>query len=97
MQQLAREFTEGNYRYTQVMRQGMRAIYAQHHQHAPVTRYEVVTIRIIPETVWPDGHVTPVHEGYPGSRAWGTHGFTCYTLREAETLLASLPRLGETA
>ena len=89
MQPIATDFSEGNYQYTQLARQGMWAIYRQQHRQAPVMRYEVIKIRVVPETVWPNGTTTPEREVYPGASTWGRAGWTCYSLAEAQALLAA--------
>ena len=88
MQPLETTFDLGNYRHTQLYREGMWAIYEQRHKEADVMRYEVIRIRIAPEKVWPNGSVTPEREAYPGSSVWGRDGWTCFTRQEADTLLA---------
>ena len=47
MQPIALQFDEGNYRYTQIAREGEVAIYEQRHKEADVVRYEVVKIRVV--------------------------------------------------
>lgn len=94
IQPLTTAFTEGNYRYTQIERQGDIAIYRQQHKDNPkVVRYEVMRIRIAPEHLWPDGRVTPKREAYPGASQWGNVAFTCYSLDES---MAVFHRLGLT-
>ena len=89
MQPIATDFTEGNYRFTQVERRGDFAIYQQQHRQAPgVIRYEVVKIRVQPEHTWPDGRTSPEREVYPSSSSWGTLGYTVYRIEEAQSLLA---------
>jgi hypothetical protein len=88
MQTVSETFTEGSYRYAQVVRQGVWAIYSQTHKENPaVVRYEVVRIRIVKAHVWPNGTETPEHEGYPGATRWGVDGFTTHALEEAQALL----------
>jgi hypothetical protein len=74
-------------------RHGDIAIFAQTHKVGQVTRYEVVRIRIQPAHTWPDGHVTPEREAYPGASAWGRDAFTCHTLAEALALARQLQGL----
>jgi hypothetical protein len=100
MQPLATEFEDRTYRYRLVtrtgsyatyMRTGSYAIYRQEHKEsAKAIRFEVIRIRVQPEHTWPNGAVSPERETYPGSAAWGRDGFTCFTLPEAESLLADL-------
>lgn len=90
MQPLPLEFTEGHYRYTQVTRQGMLAIYQQSHLQGTMTRYEVVRIREMAEHTWPRGNTTPAHEFYPNVSRWGVDAWTCFSRQEADALLATL-------
>jgi hypothetical protein len=91
MQPLDTAFEEGRFRYTQLERQGDIAIYEQQHKENPtVIRYEVVRIRVVPETLWPNGRTTPEREAYPGASSWGRLGFTAFSLDEARTLAAGL-------
>jgi hypothetical protein len=55
-----------------------------------VDRYEVVKIRVRPAHTWPNGTTTPAHEAYPGAQSWGTLGWTCFTLADAQTLAQQL-------
>ena len=84
----AQTFQQGRFHYTQVRREGAWAIFMQVHQPTGRTRWEVVRIRAMDDHTWPNGTTTPAHECYPASGAWGTDGFTCFTLAGAETLLA---------
>jgi hypothetical protein len=90
MQPLPTTFEDRTFRYQQVERRDNLAIFTQTHKTGKVVRYEVVRIRISPAHTWPNGDVSPERETYPGSAAWGHDGFTCFTLREAEALLAEL-------
>jgi hypothetical protein len=88
-------FDDATFRYVQVSRVGMLAIYRQTHKAGLVDRYEVVKIRIRPAHTWPDGHTTPEHEAYPGASSWGQLGWTVRTLPEAEALMQQLQRAEE--
>ena len=91
MESLVESFEEGRYRYRQIERHGMLAIFEQQHKDNPrVVRYEVVRIRIQRAHTWPDGTVTPEKEAYPPSSAWGTSGWTFYTLDAARAHLQTL-------
>jgi len=95
MQPLDTAFEEGRFRYTQLERQGDIAIYEQQHKENPtVIRYEVVRIRVVPETLWPNGRTTPEREAYPGASSWGRLGFTCFSMDEAKALAAGLQSQG---
>ena len=88
MQTVQMTFDLGNYRHTQIYRDGMWAIYEQQHKAADVRRYEVVRLRVVPPTTWPNGTTSPEREIYPSSSEWGRMGWTCFSRAEAETLLA---------
>ena len=90
MQPVSAHFTERRFTYVQLRRQGMVALYQQTHNEGGAVRYEVVRLRVQPERTWPDGHVTPEREAYPGATAWGRDGFTCFTLEEATEVMTRL-------
>ena len=78
------------FRYDQIMRQGNVAIFTQTHKVSGVVRYEVVRIRIAREHTWPNGHITPEHEVYPGDNTWGRDGRTFFHLSNAEHCFCAL-------
>jgi hypothetical protein len=90
MQPLPTTFEDRTFCYQQVERYNDLAIFTQTHKTGDVTRYEVVRIRVSPAHTWPNGTISPEREVYPGSATWGRDGFTCFTLPEAQTLLADL-------
>ena len=90
MQTVALHFEDQTFTYTQLAREGMYALYEQHHKRGDVRRYEVVRLRVRPAHTWPDGTTTPEHEAYPGSHAWGRDGWTFHTRPEAETYFHQL-------
>jgi len=92
MQPIALEFSEGHYVHRQIRREGMLAIYEQRHKDADVRRYEVVRLHIQRARTWPNGQTTPEQEVYPSPSAWGSAGWTCFTLLEAEALFADLQK-----
>lgn len=96
MHPLPTHFDDATFHYTQIVRQGAYAIYAQRHKAGQAIRYEVVRIRERPAHTWPNGDTTPAHEAYPGATAWGREGFTAFTLAAAQRLFTTLQRKGET-
>jgi len=91
MQPISTTFTDRQFSYTQIEREGNIAIYAQQYKDNPkVTRYEVVRLRVVPPTTWPNGDVSPEREVYPSSSQWGTMGWTCFSLPEAQALARML-------
>jgi hypothetical protein len=93
MQPVSTDFTDRTFRYTHIERHGDVAIYAQTHKVSQIQRFEVVIIRKRSEKTWPDGSVTPPHEAYPSASAWGSDGFTFYTLTAAQAFAATLTQV----
>jgi hypothetical protein len=87
---LATQFADSVFTYTQIERQGALAIYRQTHKASQAERYEVVKSRVRPAHTWPNGTTTPAHEAYPGAGSWGTLGWTCFTLADAQALAQQL-------
>jgi hypothetical protein len=87
---LPTSFEDRLFRYTQVERHGMLAIFRQTHKASGYDRFEVVKIRIGAEHTWPNGTTSPEREAYPGASSWGVYGWTCFTLPEAQALAAQL-------
>jgi hypothetical protein len=81
---------DSTFTYDQVMREGDVAIFRQVHKVSKIERFEVVQIRVRAAQEWPDGRVTPEHEAYPGTNSWGTLGFTCFSLADAQALAQQL-------
>lgn len=90
MEPIPRTFTESGFRYDQIQREGMLAIYTQTRIHSGVVRYEVVRLGIQRAHTWPNGTETPEKEAYPPASAWGQRGWTFYSLADAQTHLAQL-------
>lgn len=95
MQPLALTFEDATFRYAQVSRVGMIAIYTQTHKAGRAVRHEVVLVQQWEAHTWPNGTTTPAHEGYPGASTWGREGFTCFGLSEAQAKAHQLARADE--
>jgi hypothetical protein len=97
MEVIAEHFEDGTFRYDQIERQGMVAMYIQTHKRSGIKRYEVVILHIQHAHVWQGGTYTPEKEAYPASSAWGKQGWT-YQTRSAAltnyTMLALRPASG---
>ena len=83
-------FTDRTFRYDQIARQGMLAIYRQTHNVSGIQRYEVVKISTHPAQVWPNGAESPEREAYPGANAWGRLGWTFHTHASAQNYFHAL-------
>ena len=92
MENLAEHFEDGIFRYDQIERQGMVALYMQTHKASGIKRYEVVILHIQLAHTWPNGIVTPEKEAYPASGSWGQHGWTHMLRDTALTQYATLAR-----
>jgi hypothetical protein len=84
MHELPTLFTQGHWLYTQVERHGDVALYRQSHQDVDVARYEVIRVRHHPARKLPMGRIAEAGEYYPTSSEWGQHGWTHFTLTEAQ-------------
>ena len=83
MQIVEEHFEDGTFRYDQIERQGMKALYSQTHKTSGIQRYETVILRVKKAGIAPGGYDIPEREAYPTSREWGLYGWTFYTLSEA--------------
>lgn len=91
------EFTRDGYQYRQVRREGLLAIYSQRKGGATYS-YEVIIIQQRPaEKIVAREY--PPRETMPSPEQWGTSGWTCLTLADAqkrfETLLQTPQISGE--
>lgn len=68
----------------QIHRKGMVAIYQK--TKGQYVGYEVVLIRQRDEYEIA-GKVVPAAECYPSNESWGTHGWTCATMKDAQEKL----------
>jgi hypothetical protein len=76
-----------------VERRGAAAIYVDCFN---LEHFEVIRIRAVAETTWPNGRTTPAREVYPGTSSWGsdawtyTRGSHSHPLRSARARLMRL-------
>ena len=95
MRELPVEWSEGKWTYTQVSRHGDVAIYRQKHKEGPAERFEVVLVQhLAKDREMPHGRVIEAGEYYPGASVWGTHGWTHFTLAEAQAQASELVARG---
>ncbi len=66
-----------------IWRQGNVAIFSRSVPGQAPHEYEVVIVRIAPESVSPSGAVVPVREEYPGSSKWGRLGWSLPSREQA--------------
>lgn len=71
---LSTEFTSKGSTFRQLKRLGKVALYSRGPRDK-VHGYEVIRIKDVPETTWPNGNMTPAHEGYPGDNEFGAKGW----------------------
>lgn len=86
MDELSKEFTYKKFIYSQVLREGLIAIYKYTDPNWKSKSYcfDTVVINIIPETTYPNGIFVSEHESYPKDRAWGITAWTFTTLEDAK-------------
>ena len=82
MKKLDKEFESSNFKFKQIHREKMFAIYERHHISSENKHFE--TIKIQSHNGYEiAGNKIPPSECYPTSNSWGTHGFTCLTKKAA--------------
>ena len=87
MEVLRTTFEDPVFRYTQMERRGLLAIYSQTHKASSVRRYELIMIQQKAAHTWPTGDTTPAHEAYPSARQLGQYGWTFFTEAAARVAL----------
>ena len=88
MKPLDLEISYAGHYSVQIWREGDVAVYARSltPKHQP-HELELVFIKSVPDTTWPDGRVTPAHEAFPGPSEWGRMGFS-FPIRCKDPVLA---------
>lgn len=90
MNNLKIEFSENGLFLQQVKRTQHTAMYSVHlEKGSPITGYEVIRIRIIPEEKI-KGTIIPEHERYPGNEKFGKDGFSWITREQAERCFSEM-------
>ena len=84
------QFNKKGFVYTQLKREGARAIFEQTRPDSAVHNYEVVKIGRHNGYVMGGVTIEP-SETYPGSSLWGITAWTCTSLDAAMQRYASLP------
>jgi hypothetical protein len=85
MKTLEKKFTNKNFSYKQITREGNIAIYEQKliDDQATTSRYEVIIIRSH-NGYEINGNKIAASEMYPSANQWGQLGWTCLTLEDAQ-------------
>ena len=83
MKKLDKEFESAGYKYKQIHREGMYAIYERKHidSNSP-PHYESIKIQSH-DGMEIAGKKLPPSEFYPSSNSWGRHGFTSINRKSA--------------
>lgn len=91
MRQLEKKFKKNGCLFTQVKREGQKAIFSLAYPDHPerVIGYETVTIKQIPETEM-FGKLVEAHEALPGKEEFGRLGWSFSDLEAAEAKLVEL-------
>lgn len=82
MKKLDKEFESSSFKFKQIHRENMFAIYERHHISSEKKHYEAIKIQSH-NGYEIAGNKIPPSECYPTSNSWGTHGFTCLTKKAA--------------
>ena len=84
------QFKKKGFVYTQLKREGKRAIFQQTRAGSAVNNYEVVKIGRHNGYVMGGMNIEPA-ETYPGSSLWGITAWTCSSIDAAMTRYEALP------
>jgi hypothetical protein len=76
MKKLDKDFESAGFKYKQIHRENMYAIYERHHNTSEIKHFEVIKIQSH-NGLEIAGNKIPPSEYYPSSNSWGTNGFTC--------------------
>ena len=82
MKKLDKEFESSSFKFKQIHREKMFAIYERHHISSENKHYEARKIQSH-NGYEIAGNKIPPSECYPTSNSWGPHGFTCLTKKAA--------------
>ena len=87
MKKLDKEFESAGFKYKQIHREDMFAIYERGYINTTKDpHYEAIKIQSH-NGMEIAGNKIPPSEYYPSSNSWGRHGYTCVTKKEAYTRL----------
>jgi hypothetical protein len=76
------QFKKKGFNYTQLKRDGMKAIYQQTRADSSLNNYEVVKLGRHNGYVMGGSYIEP-SETYPGSSLWGITAWTCCSIDDA--------------
>ena len=83
MKKLDKEFESAGYKYKQIHREGVYAIYERKHINSTKDpHYEAIKVQSHNGMVIA-GNKIPPSEFYPSSNTWGRLGYTCQTKKQA--------------
>jgi hypothetical protein len=82
MKKLNKEFESAGFKYKQIHREGMFAIYERKYIENANKHYESIKIQSH-NGMEIAGKKLPPSEFYPSSNSWGRHGYTCLTKQDA--------------
>jgi hypothetical protein len=82
MKKLEKEFESTGYKYKQIHRENMYAIYERQHISSTNKHYEAIKINSH-NGYEIAGNKIPPSECYPTSNSWGSNGFTCLNKQSA--------------
>ena len=83
------QFKKKGFNYTQLRREGMKAIYQQTREDSTINNYEVVRLGRHNGYSMGGSFIEP-SETYPGSSLWGIMGWTCTDLESANKRFSQL-------
>ena len=83
MKKINKEFESAGFKYKQIHREGIYAIYERcYSNNVNNKHYEVIKIQSH-NGIEIAGNKIPPSEYYPSSNSWGRHGYTCVNKQQA--------------
>jgi hypothetical protein len=95
MKKLDKDFESAGFKYKQIHREKMFAIYERNHISSENKHYEAIKIQSH-NGMEIAGKKLPPSEFYPSSNSWGRYGFTCITKKEAYNRLDRMMKEDDT-
>ena len=78
-QPIEKEFDFKSVHFKQLKRDGLVCLYELNKEEWINKNYEVVILKEVNETRWPNGTVSPPRETMPNSESWGDNGWSLTT------------------
>jgi hypothetical protein len=94
MRTMATSFSQSGWRFTQLDREGMVALFRKARRDGTQENFEVVVLEHRRASICPSGSIAPEHEAFPTPSSWGKAGWTFSRASHHDPLAAALQRFG---